>query len=393
MHLDPILPVIVQAAFAVLVIGAILRLLRQPYVVGYLITGVFLGPHGLSIITDTAALARVGDLGVVLLLFFVGMEVSLSRLAAAWRVALLGTTLQVLVSVGCAAALGSYLQWPFNRILLVGFVISLSSTAVVFKLLQDWGEFDTTTGQNAVGILLVQDVAIIPMLIALAAMGGRRPDAGQIALQAVGAAICGGLVVWVAIRGTLHLPMRRLLRADHEMQVFAALTICFGLATLTGLTGLSTALGAFVAGIVVAAARETEWVHQSLGSFRTVFMALFFVSVGMLVDVPFVLHNAALLAALVALVLVTNTAINTVSLRLLGTPWGQAAYIGGLLAQIGEFSFVLGAVGREEGIIGEYGYQATVATIALSLIFSPVWIHVVRKVAGHPTGPAGAQQD
>lgn len=254
MHLDPILPVIVEAAFAVLAIGTVLRLLHQPHVVGYLVAGV-----------------------------------------------VLGTACQVAVSVGCAALLGTYLQWPLNRIILMGFVISLSSTAVVFKLLQDWAEFDTPAGQHAVGILLVQDVAVIPMLIALGAMGGRRPDAGQLALQAVGAVVCVGLVVWVAVRGTVHLPMRRLLRDDHEIQVFAALTICFGLATFTGLTGLSTALGAFVAGIV-------------------------------------------------PLVLVTNTAINTGALRLLGTPWRQA----------------------------------TVATIALSLMVSPMWIHAVRSVAGLP---------
>ena len=251
---------IVEAACAVLVIGTLLCLLRQPYVVGYLIAGVLLGSHVLTVISDTAALSRVGDFGVVLLLFFVGMEVSLPRLVSSWRVAVLGTAFQILVRVRCAVALGSYLSRPLNRIVLVGFVVSLSSTAVVFKLLQDWGEFDTAAGRNTVGILLVQDVAIIPMLTVLSLLSGGQADAGQLALQALGATVCLSILLWVGAKGTVHLPMRRLLSGDHETQVFSALAICFGLVTVA-----TIALTLVISPLWICAARKAVSMPPHVG--------------------------------------------------------------------------------------------------------------------------------
>ena len=160
MHLDPIMPYLVSAILAVLLLGLLLRALRQPYVIGYLIAGIILGPHGYALITDSELLSRLGAIGVVLLLFFIGMEVSPRKLINNWKVAFLGTLLQIFISVGCVWPLGLFLEWPVSRIVLIGFVISLSSTAVVLKLLQDWKEFDSKVGQNVLAILLAQDSAV-----------------------------------------------------------------------------------------------------------------------------------------------------------------------------------------------------------------------------------------
>ena len=380
MHLDPILPYAVGALLAILILGLLLRSLRQPHVVGYLIAGVILGPHGIALVQDEVTLGRLGAIGVVLLLFFIGMEASPRKLIENWKVAVLGTLLQIFISIGCVWPLGLILDWPIERIVLIGFVISLSSTAVVLKLLQDWKEFDTQVGQNVLVILLAQDLAVIPMLIILAMFGDADAEHGNIYLQAGGAVLIAVIVGYIAIKNTIHLPLGRILGEDLDMHVFAALAICLGLSLLTGLAGLSTALGAFVAGMLIGAAKETRWVHHSLEPFRVLFVALFFVSIGMLVDLGFLQSHWYQVGALIVLVLITNTFINAIILRMLGDNWRDSIYAGTLLSQIGEFSFLLAAVGIQAHIISDYGYQMTVAVISMSLLLSPAWIMMVKYV-------------
>jgi len=379
-HLDPIMPYLVGAVLAVLILGLILRSIRQPYVIGYLIAGIVLGPHGFAFITDGDMLAHLGAIGVVLLLFFIGMEVSPRKLLDNWKVAVIGTLLQIFISVGCVWPLGAYLDWPLPRIILIGFVISLSSTAVVLKLLQDWKEFDSKVGQNVLVILLAQDLAVIPMMIILSTLGSAHGEPSTIWLQLFGASIMALIIGYIAVKETIRLPLGKLLGNDHEIQVFAALCICLGLALLTGLAQLSTALGAFVGGMVIGAAKETQWVHHSLESFRVVFVALFFVSIGMLVDLGFIQSHMLQVGALVLLVIITNTFINGGILRMLGDSWRDSLYAGTLLSQIGEFSFVLAAVGIQAQIITDYGYQMTIAVISISLLISPPWIMLIKKL-------------
>lgn len=378
MHLDPIMPYLVGSILAVLILGLVLRSIRQPYVIGYLLAGIVLGPHGVALITDEDMLSHLGAVGVVLLLFFIGMEVAPKKLLDNWKVAVLGTLLQIIISVGCVWPLGLFLDWPIPRIVLIGFVISLSSTAVVLKLLQDWKEFDSKVGQNVLVILLAQDLAVIPMLIILSMLGGAHAEASDIWLQLIGAAAMAAIIAYIAVKETIHLPLSKYLGSDHEIQVFAALCICLGLSLLTGLAQLSTALGAFVGGMVIGAAKETQWVHHSLESFRIVFVALFFVSIGMLVDLSFIQSHWLQVGALVILVIITNTFINGAILSMLGDNWRDSLYAGTLLSQIGEFSFVLAAVGIQSSIITNYGYQMTIAVISITLLISPPWIMLVK---------------
>lgn len=380
MHLDPALSVIVGALLVILLMGTLLNRLRQPHVVGYLIVGIILGPHMIGLIHNQALIERMGALGVVLLLFFIGMEVSPKKLIATWRIAVIGTSIQILISIFCIWLLGKWLDWPLSRSILMGFVISLSSTAVVLKVLQDRNELETETGQNVLGVLLFQDVAIIPMLIIISLMSGHKPDSQQIILQLIGGTLMIALIIYIMRKEVIHLPLAKWLKSDHEMQIFAALIICFGLSLITGLFGLSTALGAFVGGMLVGAARETQWVHHSLNSFRVIFVALFFVSIGMLVDLTFIQNHWLQISALVIAVILTNTFINAAIIRLLGDSWPDSLYSGALLSQIGEFSFVLAAVGIQSNLITNHGYQLTVTVIALSLMISPGWIALSRHL-------------
>ncbi|MFT7461983.1 MAG: CPA2 family monovalent cation:H+ antiporter-2 [Pseudohongiellaceae bacterium] len=377
LHMDPLLPAVVGAAFGMLLVGLLLRRLKQPHVVAYLLGGVLLGSHGIDVFPDATLVARLGEFGVVLLLFFVGMEVSVPRLAEGWRVALGGTLLQIVASVGSVAALGLWLDWPMPRIVLVGFAISLSSTAVVVSTLRASNDLDSDRGRDTLGILLAQDLAVIPMLVVVGMLAGAAPASGVVARQLLGGTAIMLMVVMVTRRENFKLPFAALLRTDHELQVFAAFLLCFGFAWVTGVLGLSTALGAFVAGVVISAGKETEWVHRSLEPLRVLFVALFFVSVGMLIDLHFLAENWSLVLALVVATLVLNTAINAAVLRLLGRRLSTSLRIGAMLAQIGEFSFVLAAVGLQTGIVSEFGHQTILGVIAISLALSPAWMGVV----------------
>ncbi|MDH3672740.1 MAG: cation:proton antiporter [Gammaproteobacteria bacterium] len=380
MHLDPAMPYVVGVVLAILVIGLLLRAIRQPHVVAYLVAGLILGPHGLGIVQDQETISRLGAIGVVLLLFFVGMEVSPKRLVSNWKVALIGTLLQVLISIACVWLLGIWLGWPIQKTVLIGFVISLSSTAVVLKLLQDWRELETKAGQDVLGVLLVQDLAVVPMLIIVSLMGDTHWETGAIVLQVIGGVGILAFLAFLVIKDTVHLPLAGWLKNDHEMQIFAALAVCFGFASLTAFFELSTALGAFAAGMLIGVARETQWVHRTLESFRVVFIALFFVSIGMLVNLDFLRDQWIKVAILVFTVLLTNTFINATILRLLGDRWRQSLYAGALLSQIGEFSFILAAVGLQVKIIVDAGYQLAIAVISISLLLSPIWISIFKSV-------------
>lgn len=379
MHMDPLLPALVGLLFVALALAIWLRRLRQPSVVAYVLAGALLGPNGLGVVTDPNAVVRLGEIGVVLLLFFAGMELSIPELKRGWRVPVLGTLLQIAASIGCAAAIGWWRDWPLGRVLLLGFVISLSSTAVVLKLLRDKGELGSPVGRDVVGILLVQDVAIIPMLMAIGFFAGDTPSRTVLATQLIAGAVLVSLLGFVARREHVPLPISRWLEGDKELQVLGAFALAFGLAFLTGIAGLSVALGAFVGGVVVGASRETQWIHESLYSFHVLLLAVFFVSIGMMIDPGFLWERLPLLSMLLIVVLMTNTFINAAILRLLGRSWANSIYGGAMLSQIGEFSFVLAAVGLQVGLIEDFSYQITIAVIALTLLVTPVWTAVARR--------------
>jgi len=380
MHIDPMLPELVAIIAVVLLIGLSLQLLRQPQVIGYLLAGVAIGPFGFALLTDVQLATRLGGFGVVLLLFFVGMEVAPRQLLSGWRIAVVGTLVQVALSVALVIPIGLWFHWPIERIVLLGFVTSLSSTAVIIKLLRDSGELNLKEGQDILGILLVQDLIVIPMLIIIGLLGGETPGWSDLGLQIGGSIAIVSMLIWALSRHAFHFPLGHLFRSNPELQVFAALLICLGLSLLTGMAQLSTALGAFAAGILVTAARETQWVHHSLEPFRIIFIAMFFVSVGMLVDVSFIASHAIQVLLLVLSVLVGNTLLNGIILRFLGYRWRESFYAGAILSQIGEFSFVLAAVGLTAGIINMIAYQYTIAVIALSLLVSPFWILAARRI-------------
>lgn len=378
MHMDPVLPTMVGTIFLMLLVGGILKFIGQPQIIAYLLAGVLIGPHGLALISDSELIHRLGAFGVVLLLFFVGMEVVPEKLKARWRIPVIGTLLQVLFCFFPVAAIGVMFEWSWARIALLTFVISLSSSAVVIRLLQERSELSTGFGQDMLGVLLVQDLLVIPMLIVIGLFGGQQVDMHSLSMQLIGVVLMGGLLVWIFSGRKMQLPFGEQIRSDHEIQVFAALAICFGLALLTGVLELSTALGAFIGGMLISAARETQWVHHKLEPFKVVFVALFFLAVGMSVDLDFVLKHWWQVSLVVIAVFIVGTLVNGLILKGLGYKWRESFYGGAVLAQIGEFSFVLAAVGLQAAIITDTGYQLALSVISLSLLLGPIWITLGR---------------
>jgi len=376
----PLITLVLIGSIVVLASGLAMRYLRQPPIVAYILAGILFGSviSGFAEHLDTVSL--LGELGVILLLFFIGMEISLPRLLANWRVAIIGTSLQISLTLLVMLLLGLGLGWPLGQMVLLGFVLSLSSTAVLLRLMEDRGELHRKRGMDVLSILLVQDVAIIPMLLIITFLGDEGVSLGTMTHQAVGTVIFVLIVIFLVKGRTFRIPMGERIQSDRELQVFAALLFCFGLAGLAALFRLPLAVGAFIGGMLVGKARNTHWIPATMHPFRVVFVGLLFVSIGMLIDVRFLWENIWVVVALVLAVLLTNTAINTVLFRALKESWKDALFTGAMLAQIGEFSFVLAAAGFAAGLVTTSGYQFAVMTIAITLLVSPLWIELFGRV-------------
>ncbi|HXH64544.1 MAG TPA: cation:proton antiporter [Mariprofundaceae bacterium] len=388
MKLDAVLLVITSALTCALLLAYLLRLFRLPAAVAYILTGLILGPSGFAFVRDEQVVAHIGELGVIMLMFFIGMEVSLPRLIAGWRIAVLGATAQMALSVAVCMIAAELFGWSWKLGLLLGFIISMSSTAVVMVMLKDANELGTPFGQNALGVLLMQDMAIVPIMILLGMLGGNGGGASfvRVAAQMLGGAALVAVAVWLMRSRRLRIPMPSGMSLDRK--VLLGLLLCFASAAVTSVMGLSAAFGAFLAGMVVHSSDQGDWVREHLESLRVVFVAIFFLSIGLLVDTHFLAGHMLHLVGLTIGVFVLNSGINMLVLRGLGETWEMAIVTGGLLSQIGEFSFLLAALGVETGILPQSAYQTVLAVIALTLMLSPVWTMMVRRMLGGELAPS-----
>tara|TARA_Y100001954_G_scaffold238982_1_gene310067 strand:+ start:1627 stop:2865 length:1239 start_codon:yes stop_codon:yes gene_type:complete len=378
--MDPLIFTLTGTVLVLLLVGVALSIFKIPHVVAYVIAGVALGPHGMGLVKDVDEIKRYETLGIIFLLFFAGLKIHFTHLLASWKIAIIGTLIQIFVCLLCVIAVGKALDWPMSRIVLLGFVISLSSTAVVIKMLEEWGESDTKPGQVAISILIAQDTAIIPMMMILDIFQGGGPTEKEIFSQLIGGTFIVGVLGWIGYKGRIHLPWGNFFLRNHELQVFAALSLCFGLALTTEMFHLSAALGAFVAGIIVGSASETNWVHHKLEPFYIFFVALFFVNIGMLLNPQFIGENLGTVSLLVLASLLIKTLINFGLFYAFGMGQRNGLYTGALLSQIGEFGLVLIAIGMKGKIIFKYEFQLAISVISLSLLVSPLWIYAIRRL-------------
>jgi CPA2 family monovalent cation:H+ antiporter-2 len=355
---------------AALVVVLLLSRLRLPAIAGFLVAGALVGPSGLGWIRDPHEVETLAEIGVVLLLFTIGLELSPGELRRLGRVLVIGGGLQVGLSIAAVAFVVALAGEALPRALLLGFLVALSSTAIVLKGLVERGEIDAPHGRLALGILIFQDLCVVPMILLVPALGGSG-GAGAI----VRALVVAGVVVAV----TLALARRVVPRAlslvaatrGRDLFILAVVLVAAGIAWLTSLAGLSLALGAFLAGVVLAG---SEYAHQALAdtlSLRDIFTSLFFVSMGMLLDPRVLLRDGALVVGLVLAVLAGKALVATVAGLVLGFPLRVALLAGLVLAQVGEFSFVLATLGASAGLLDARAQALVFAVAVLTMLVTP----------------------
>lgn len=342
-------------------------------IVSFLLAGVLIGALGL--IQDPEIINAAAEIGVVLLLFTIGIEFSLERLARIGRLIFVGGGLQVGLSIAAATGVMLLFGRDWHDGVFTGCLIALSSTAIVMKLLSDRGETNSPAGQASLGILIFQDLAVVAMVLVVPMLGSGGGSAGELLIAFAKAAAIIGLILTLARR-----VMPRFLEAvartcSREVFLLVVIATCFGTAYLTSLAGLSLALGAFLAGLLVSESRFGQQAFSEILPLQILFSAAFFVSVGLLFDLGFLLKNLPLVLALLLGVLLVKTLATFISTRVLGYGVGVSLEVGLLLAQVGEFSFVLERVGREAGLsafgIPQDGSQAFVALTVLLMAATP----------------------
>ena len=367
--------------------GLVARAARQPLVVGFVLAGVFVGPFTPGpTVTDIHTFEVFAEIGVVLLMFSIGIEFSLRDLQRVRTVALVGGPLGILLSIALTLGVGVLLGWAPLQAAAVGIVISVASTMVLAQLLLERGELHSSHGRVMVGIALVEDLAVVVLTVLLPALGALEPGrllaVGEALLTA--AAILGPFA-YLAAKVVPRILARVAATQSDELFLLVALAIGLGTAALTQAVGLSLALGAFLGGLLIS---ESDFAHEALARLlplRDVFVAVFFVTIGALIDPVRVMQHLPLLGVIVALVVVGKALTRTLVVRMFGYSLPVALVSGIGLGQIGEFSFVLVQVAREAGHVGDDVYHAILAASLLTILINaplvrylPDWIGSLR---------------
>lgn len=364
---------------AALACGLLFARLRQPAIIGYIAAGVVLGPAGLKLINNRDAVSTLAEFGVLMLLFLIGMQLDLRRFVSGWRTAIGTAVIQIAGSVGVALLLAPLLGWKIGPAVLLGFAVSVSSTAVGIKLIESSEGVSSRVGRTAIGVLIAQDMAVVPMMLVLGALaksGLAVQDLIKIGLSVLFLVA----LFWLLLRRPVRLPFAGTITGHHDLSPLTGLAWCFGAATAAELAGLSAAYGAFLAGVVIGNSSERQSMLASSQPIESVLMVVFFLSVGLLLDPAFIWANLGTVFLLLAMVTLFKTALNILALRLLGEAWPHAFLTGVILAQIGEFSFLLANLGKTQKLIGANDARLVVAVTVLSLMLSPLWLMAARRI-------------
>lgn len=358
---------------------------RLPSIAGFLVAGALIGPHGLNLISDIATVQVLAEIGIVLLLFTIGIEFSLVQLAALRQMLLVAAPIQVGGVIVIAWLIGSLAGLPTSQAIFWGFLLSLSSTAIVLKALAASGESDSPHGRATVGILIFQDIAVVPMILLTPILANPNGESLTPVLLSLGKSIvvvaCIVAAAWYAVPKALeHIVRSR----SRELFLLTIIVMCLGIAWLTSLGGLSLALGAFIAGLVIS---ESEYSHQATAEvlpFRDSFNSLFFVSIGILMDWRILLEYPVVVTSLLGVVLLVKFLSGAAAVLAISMPPRLAIMTGIALAQVGEFSFILAQVGLEDKLLSGPPYQIFLAVSICSMIITPFLMqlspHLARRV-------------
>ncbi|MDH3458111.1 MAG: cation:proton antiporter [Gemmatimonadota bacterium] len=378
-----IVDILILLAVAML-LGGVAGRLKQSPLLGYLLAGSLLGPNALNLVRSHDAVMTVAELGVALLLFTIGLEFSWRRLRAVGPIALGGGTLQVLVTGAVASGVSLLAGLDIRAAIAIGAMIALSSTAAVIRLLANRAEIDAIHGRNAVGILLLQDIAVVPLTLIVAALSG----GGSVA--AIGVALARAAGVAALVVGTLHVLLNYLLPLlfsanvagrNRDLPILIAIVTAVGAATLSHALGFSPVLGAFIAGLLLAESPYATQIRADVVPLQTLFVTLFFSSIGMLGNPAWVAENWLLLAAVVVAIVLGKAAITAGIVSLFKSPIGPSVATGLVLAQVGEFSLVIAVLAQGGEIIGAHLFDLVLAALTITLFLTPFLVALAPRLA------------
>ncbi|MEO7672763.1 MAG: cation:proton antiporter [Pyrinomonadaceae bacterium] len=354
--------------------------LKLPLLVGLMLTGMVIGPYGLGLVKELEGIEMLAEVGVMLLLFTIGLEFSLRRLREMKRLVLVGGGLQVLITIGAVAAAAFFFGRGVGQAIFFGFLVALSSTAIVLKTYVERNEVDSPHGRAGVGILLFQDISIVFMMLMVPLLAGQDVvSVTSIILNLGGSLLALVLIVaaaWFLIPKLLKLVVQL---KSPEVFLLTVVLMCLGMSWVTSHFGLSLALGAFIAGVVLA---DTDYSHQVTADvlpFRDIFNSVFFVSIGMLLSLAMLWANIGSVVLLVVTLIAGKALIIWAIIRLLGFPQRMATITALGLAQVGEFSFILAKAGRGVDLLPDSDYQSFLAASIISMIATPFLIRVAPK--------------
>ncbi len=358
---------------AAITCGALFYRLKQPVIIGYLIGGLLVGPYALGFVSDVHTIEMFAEIGVALLMFALGVEFSLKELKPVYKVAVIGGALQILLAIALSGGVGSLFGLSLGAALLLGCIIAISSTVIVLKVLMERGELDSMHGRISLGILIVQDLSVVPIMVILPNLSNPAHILGMPMLLALGkAALILAILFVLGTRLVPKLMARIAMTRSRELFLLSSVALCFGTAAVTYSFGLSLALGAFLAGIIVS---ESDHSHQILADvipLRDLFATLFFVSVGMMINPFFLISHMPAVGGLTLAIVLGKAVLIAGTTRLFGYTGRTSLAVGMGLAQIGEFSFVLAKMGRQDGLITEDFFSIILASALLSILVTPL---------------------
>ncbi len=373
--MSPLIEIAVIGCIALL-LGAGFAALRQAPLLGYVLAGVILGPSVLGLVGDHEEIHILADIGVLLLLFLIGIDLKLECFLKVWKVALGFTVLQLGGLCLVALIVWQVTTIPLGIALFCSFALSLSSTAVAIKMLDQSGAENKKVGSLVIGILIAQDLSVIPMLVilpALASAGGGVEIIKALTVAGIGFLLLGG-IIYAMSRKKKILPSLLAFTVNSEITAISAVVFCLGSAVVCGFLGLSEEYGAFLAGLLLGNTQENKKIRNATHPLQALLMMVFFVLVGLLVDIKFIVENLTIISLLLLVVTVGKTLMNAFWLKILSTPNQQAFFTATILGQIGEFSFILLTLAKKILLVDSYMYELSVSLITLSLVISPIWL-------------------
>lgn len=382
MHLPLLQDLLILLAFSVLIVFVLQRV-KLPSILGFLLTGILIGPYALSLITAVQEVEIISEIGVILLLFVIGMEISIKQLISIKRTVFIGGFLQVGLTVVAGGAIYYFLGNEWNVSLFTGFLFSLSSTAIVLSIFQERNEISSPHGKNALGILIFQDLIVVPMMLITPIIAGATTNVTESIIALLIKTIIVIVITIVSARYLVPRAMHAIAKTNSkELFLLATFTICFAVAYLTSEAGLSLALGAFLAGLIIS---ESEYSHQATSiilPFRELFTSFFFISVGMLLDVSFFLNHIGIILLLLISVFLIKSIIASVAIAILKYPPRTVILTGLSLFQVGEFAFILSKTGIEYGMVSATFNQYFLAVSILSMLLTPFVLMFSDQLSG-----------